>query len=193
MVSIMESNDEQFSDLPVTPSGTTHPTPAADSLTQADPVTPADPRQQLRELERAEAAPYVDYPPTPWWNYPAVGFWAAAYTGTFAWWTLADGNPIVVCAVMIGLSALVGAYLGWYQRYHGAPPSLRGRKPREIRRAYAQYFVGVLALVGLIVLAGWLLGAVAATVTAFLGAMGGFWIYEQAYGRAAAATKARLA
>lgn len=30
-------------------------------------------RELLKVAERAEAAPYLDYPPTPWWYYPVVG------------------------------------------------------------------------------------------------------------------------
>ncbi|WP_460491309.1 hypothetical protein [Dactylosporangium cerinum] len=27
-------------------------------------------REQLALVQRAEAAPYIDYPPTPWWYSP---------------------------------------------------------------------------------------------------------------------------
>lgn len=151
-----------------------------------------DARAQLRDLERAEAAPYIDYPPTPWWSYVATGLWAAAYVATLGWWR-DGGSPIVVAAVMIALSALVGAYLGWYKGYHGAPPAVLGRKPREIRIAYLQYSVGIAALVGVVVLAWWLAGTIVATVVAGVGTVIGYRLYEIAYARAAGATRARLA
>ena len=36
------------------------------------------PEEQLRQVERAQTAPWVDYPPTPNWYYPAVGLWLGA-------------------------------------------------------------------------------------------------------------------
>lgn len=35
-------------------------------------------REALDDLQRAEASPYVDYPPTPRWYPPLVGLWAGA-------------------------------------------------------------------------------------------------------------------
>ena len=37
-------------------------------------------RDLLREADRAEAAPWVDFPPTPAWYPASVGIWGAALT-----------------------------------------------------------------------------------------------------------------
>ena len=54
--------------------------------------TTPDPYQQLAEAERAAAAPYVDYPPTPAWYAPAVGAWSAAVVAAL---TIRPGPPVV--------------------------------------------------------------------------------------------------
>ncbi|KAA1425224.1 hypothetical protein FE697_004965 [Mumia zhuanghuii] len=150
-------------------------------------------RDQLRELERAEAAPYTSTPPTPWWYVPAAALWAGSFAALTKLTRGDDPGRIWAAAGIVGLAALIGVYVGWYQRYHGAAPSLRGRKPVEIRRVMRGYVVGAVVVLGAIVvavaLAPWWVCAAVGCVTA--GA--GLWWYERAYARAAAAAKARLA
>ncbi|HTW16309.1 MAG TPA: hypothetical protein VMF51_14335 [Nocardioides sp.] len=146
-----------------------------------------DPREARRIAERAEAAPFVDYPPTPWWYAPAAGLWAGSFT-------LLAGVREHGLAVL-GLLALVAvesAFLAWYSRYHGAFPSLR-RAPREFRPAFARYFVG-LALVLLLVVGAWVAwGVFVAAVVAAVSVAAGLALYERTYARAAARTRDRLA
>jgi len=154
----------------------------------------AEIRAQLRDLERAEAAPYTDFPPTPRWYVPAAALWAATFAALVRV-SRSDSRPAEIAAVvgMLGLAALIGVFVGWYQRYHGAMPSLLRRKPPEIRRVMAFYVVGavlVLAVNALTVaVAPWWACAAVGFVTAGTG----LWWYEHAYARAAAAAKERLA
>jgi hypothetical protein len=138
-----------------------------------------------RVAERAAAAPYVDYPPTPSWYYPAFGVWVAAYVALLG---LREEHPVLLVVGIVGLSAVVGLFIGWYQRYHGAMPRpLRG--PREFRRVYVAYFAGLAVLAGLVAGAWVLVGHAAAVAVAFVGTVVGLYGYERAY--AAAASRAR--
>ncbi|MBW9207331.1 hypothetical protein KV102_08790 [Mumia sp. zg.B53] len=151
-------------------------------------------RAQLRTLERAEAAPYTDFRPTPRWFLPAAALWGGSLAALVRLGR-SDSRPAEIVAVVgiIGLSALLGVYVAWYQSYHGATPSLFRKKPPEIRRVMGFYAVGaavVLALNALTVaVAPWWVCAVVGFVTT----AAGLWWYERAYVAAAAATKKRLA
>lgn len=156
-----------------------------------------DVRTQLHDLERAEAAPYVDQRPSPRWFAPAFGLWfgVMAAVQDFHWSTEVDSvwRALVTVAIVIPMAALVGAYSAWHQRYHGALPRLVGPKPPEIRRVYRLYFLAFVvvaaALVGLALLVPWwVTGAVTAVV-----AWGFLAAYERIYERAAAAVRERLA
>ncbi|MFW6775486.1 hypothetical protein ACOACO_14470 [Nocardioides sp. CPCC 205120] len=150
-------------------------------------------RNSLRDLERAEAAPYVDHPPTPWWYFLVVPAWAAGMTTAMHLALVEDVSSWWLTLGIVLLTALVGGFFGWYSRYHGAVPSLRGAKPPEIRTAYRQYAVGaavVLVAIGVAVatLPWWGSAAVA-----FVLVGAGVWLYEVAYARAATAVRERLA
>ncbi len=143
-------------------------------------------RDALRQADRAEAAPWTDYPPTPRWYPPAVGVWAALVTLAFT--ELEDGLRAVA------LLALIAAELGflrWYVAYRGSVmPS--GRPPREFRRSIALFVLGAVAVVGgatlLAAVATWLAAAYALVVTTLLLS----W-YERAYADAARRARERLA
>jgi hypothetical protein len=70
------------------------------------------PSEQLRAAERGEAAPYVRFPPTPWWYSPVVGAWAAAFVGTFACWLggVAAGAVVAFVTVTAGLAVYERRY-----------------------------------------------------------------------------------
>lgn len=140
-----------------------------------------------RVAERAEAAPWVEHQPTPTWVPPAVGGWAALLT--FVLSEPAKGWLLVLCVT--ALIAAEGALIGWYRHSRGTMPT--GRPPVEMRPAAAGLVVGVLVLVGVVVPIAhltptWVPVSIAFVLTASLSR----W-YEQAYLRAAAATRARLA
>jgi hypothetical protein len=151
----------------------------------------SDAREQLRMVERAEAAPYVNYPKTPWWYAPAIGLWVAAMIGAFTWWR---ENAVLFC---LSLAVLIVAEIGfitWMQRRHGAMPFPgRGRPPVEIASIWRAYFAGLAAIGVLVALAWWLVGVPAAAVAAFVLVTGGLIVYERAYAVAAAKVKERLA
>jgi hypothetical protein len=142
-------------------------------------------RELLREADRAEAAPWIDYPPTPAWYPVSVGLWGAAMV--LALGALPPVWGAVVAVLLVGVE---GAFLGWYRRYRGTMPA--GPLPTELRPAVVRLVVGLLLLVvgaGALVLAGqpW----VAAAAVLVLGTALVWW-YERAYAEAAVATRARL-
>ncbi|GGO72101.1 hypothetical protein [Nocardioides deserti] len=143
----------------------------------------------LRELERAEAAPYVDYPPTPWWYYPAAGAWFAGMTGLQG---LTDVNLAVAIALLVVLLVALGAFSGWYARYRGAMPSVLRRAPRGMGRMFAIYFVGVALVFGAVWWTGTEAGWGWASALMFVLATTGLWLHEQSYAAAAARVRERL-
>ncbi|MDN4159996.1 hypothetical protein [Nocardioides abyssi] len=143
----------------------------------------------LRDLERAEAAPYVDYPPTPGWYFPAAGAWFAGLTGVQG--LTEDHLPVAIALIVVLLGAL-GAFCGWYARYRGAMPSVLRRAPRGMGSMFALYFVGAAVVLGVV----WWTGAQAgwgwASALMFLLATAGLWLHEQSYAAAAARVRDRL-
>jgi hypothetical protein len=139
--------------------------------------------------ERAEAAPYVDIVPTPWWFAIAGASWAGALVTMLA--LTEHSSPI--SAVGIGLLLLAQmAFVAWYPRRHGVLPSRKGAPP-EFGPTFARYPFGLLAII-VVTAAVWLLlnaWVAAATAAVLVGV--GITVYERAYDAAAARTRQRLA
>lgn len=138
-----------------------------------------------RTAERAEAAPWVEFPPTPLWFPPAAGAWAAAMT-----WCLADLDGFVSLLVIAALVVTEVGFLAWYRRYRGTMPS--GLPPAEMRGAAATYTVVLVVLVPVLIglshlFATWVPVLVAFVVVTWLQA----W-YERAYATGADRARARL-
>lgn len=154
----------------------------------------------LRDLERAEAAPYVDYPATPTWYPLAAGVWFSVFVFTFAigvghWLTsepTSAAQSIGFSATMMTLVAIEVAFFSWYFKTYGAVPSLRGNAPPEIRDAFRRYFVGVGIVVALLIVAAVLAGPFGGALAALVLITAGAWLYERHYEAAAEAVKARL-
>ncbi len=146
--------------------------------------------EQLRAAERGAAAPYIDYPPTPWWYAPAVGAWVAAMIGTFIWWR---ENAVLFTGSLVILIAIEIVFITKMQRRHGALPRPgRGTPPVEIAGVWRQYLIAVPVIVAVVALAWWLGGVGVAAGTAFLLVTAGLIRYEKAYAAAAAKTRSRL-
>lgn len=151
--------------------------------------TDATPQDALRQAERATASVWTDYPPTPWWYYPAGGAWAAglvyAITGV--------DNSLVQIAMVVGLCALSGLFIGWYKNYRGTLPRITSA-PREFKRAITVYFVVYALLIAGVIVVGFVLDQpLVAAVGMFVAATAGLYVYERAYESAAQRTRERLA
>jgi hypothetical protein len=145
---------------------------------------------QLRAIEQGEAAPYIHFPPTPWWYCPAVGAWAAAFVGAFAWWRV---NGVLFAASLVVLIALEALFIGWLKRRHGALPMPGyGRPPAEIASVWRWYVAGFVAVIGAIAVAWWLGGVAVGAVVAFVTVTAGLALYERRYAEAAARARQRL-
>lgn len=143
----------------------------------------------LAEAERAAAAPYIDYPPTPRWYPPAVGVWAAAML--LAVVGLED-RPAVSGPVVLALVALELWFFSWYRRYRKTWPSMR-HAPDEIARAMRRFYQWLVVVVAVCAAVYFLAGLLPAVVAVFLTVTVGLARYEQAYADAAAAARERLA
>lgn len=147
---------------------------------------------ELHEAERAAAAPYVSYPPTPWWYSPVIGAWFAAMLAVLAQWS--RGSSFVVGLALIGLSGLEVGFIRWMMKRHGAMPwPGKGTPPPEIKRLWNRYFLGGLAVVALVAAVWWQFGVWFAAGAAFVLVTGGLYWYERAYLVAAAEVRTRLA
>jgi len=147
----------------------------------------ADVAEALRTADRAAAAPYIDYPPTPRWYPPVTGLWAGAFC-------LVMGIPDDSELRLVAILALVGAevaFLLWYRRYRGTWP--RGRAPEEIRKVMMIFFVGVATVVAVLALTLWLAPAWVAAIVAVIVVTPAVAWYERAYAAAAARARVRLA
>lgn len=146
-------------------------------------------RMAQKMAERAEAAPYVDYPPTPKWYPPSVGVWAAALVLLIA---QREDHQVLTVIGILALVAIEGAFLSWYSRYHGALPSLR-HPPAEFRVAFLRYLAGLAVVIGLIALAWWVVDPWAAAIVTLVSVTAGLALYEREYAAAARRTRQRLA
>lgn len=148
-------------------------------------------REQLLLVERAAAAPYVQYPPSPWWYAPAIGAWTAAFIADFVWWRR---NGVLFAASLGILLAAETLFVIWMRRRHGALPMPgHGRPPAEIAAVWRGYVLGVAAIAALVALAWWLGGVPVAAAVAFVLVTAGIALYERRYAIAAGKVRDRLA
>lgn len=147
----------------------------------------SDAEAALAEAERASAAVYIDYPPTPKWYPPAIGAWAAGFALTVA---NLHRNAIAFPALLVLVTSEV-ALLSWYRHYRGTMPTLRDVPP-EIAAAMWRYAAGLVAVVALAVGSHLVAGPVATALATFASTTLLIVWYERGYARAAAATRARL-
>jgi hypothetical protein len=142
-------------------------------------------------VERAEAAPYVDYPPSPWWYFPAFGLWSAGLVGAFTWWRVNAGLFVATPAV---LTALAAVFVLWMRRRHGALPMPgRGAPPAEIASVWRGYLLTAPVIVLVVALVWWQIGIPVAAAVAFVLVTTGLAVYEHRYALAAARVQERLA
>ena len=148
-------------------------------------------RRALLVAERAAAAPYIDYPPSPAWFAPVTGLWFAALVGVFTWWR----ESVAVFVVGLGLLlALEAGYLTWMRQRHGALPMPgTGTPPAEIGRVWRGYFAGCGVVLALVALVWWQVGVLPAAATTFVLVTSGLVWYERAYVAAAGVVRERLA
>ncbi|TVT49471.1 hypothetical protein FNH05_16925 [Amycolatopsis rhizosphaerae] len=144
------------------------------------------PQQALAEAERGAVATWIDYPPTPWWYFPATGAWAGALvlavTGLHGAWS---------ALALLALVAVELVFLGWYRRLRGAWPKV-ANPPAEFKPAIRAYLIGAVALTVTVALLAVFAGAIPAAAVAFVGVTGGLLWYEKAYEHAAARTRRRV-
>jgi hypothetical protein len=149
----------------------------------------ATPQQALDEVERATAALWSHYPPTPWWYCPGSGAWHAALVLVLGG---LDGRYLLQLVGAVGLLAVAVWFTNWYTTYRGTIPRVGSSMPAEFRPAviaFGGFYLSVISLVALVFIA---VGYVVAAIVAFVGVTVLFAVYERAYAAAAAATRERL-
>ena len=147
-----------------------------------------DPQTALAIAERASAAPYVDYPPTPRWYPFAVGVWAALMV--LALHGIPE-RPAVFIPALLVLVVAEGAFLRWYRRYRQTMPSLRGA-PTEINTAFRRCIAGVVVVLAVCAGVNAAFGPFACAAVTFALVTAGLALYERQYAAAADATRDRL-
>ena len=135
--------------------------------------------------ERAEVAPWLDYPANPWWYAPAGGAWFAALVAFSAQGS--DRSPLPLFLLLV----VAGAYFWWARRRWGTWPRLTSMPPEFLGPATAFVCAGVALFVGGLGLRASAGPAVAVPVVAVIAAVLLAW-YDRAYARASRKTAARL-
>ncbi len=164
----------------------------ADMETAPRPDEAFDAAQQVLELERAEAAPYVVYPQYPrWltWVYPlSVGAYFAILIGAGGYrdqhFLFILTMALLVVAAAAGFGALAALRGTWPRLSKTAPPEIRAEQRRFL---VAAVVVGL----GLLVVT-WQRGTVTGAATALVVVSGGVAWYEARYARAARVVRERL-
>lgn len=145
----------------------------------------------LRAAERAAAAPFIDYPKTPWW-YPLL--FATFMTAVLAGPALVQhGHGIAGFGLQfLSLAALI-TFARWYRTRWGAWPRMSAA-PAEIKGAY-RWFLTMFVVGAVVSVAAWLLGGPQVGLPAiFVVAYALIWAYEGVvYPRAAQRVRERLA
>lgn len=103
-------------------------------------------REQLRLAERAAAAPYIDYPKDPWWQFLLLSLVLPIFALLLN--TLVNGSTTMRSLLALQSLAITGITLAVVlsqRKRRGALPS-GGKAPAELRRVFRWYFVGASAL-----------------------------------------------
>ena len=147
--------------------------------------------ESLRDLNRAAARPFIEYPPTPWWYPVLMGGYFAAITS--AMYFGAAGNLAAELGLFIGAILSMFFFFRWYRTRWGTWPRM-SEAPPEIRRAYTVCFIASGIALALGVIVALLTSATLTVATVFVLFAGLFWAYERkVYPAACAAVRARLA
>lgn len=159
------------------------------AIMESDPMDDlAHAEHAQRTAERAEAAPYIDFPPTPAWYPPAAGLWAGSLVAMLA---LNNTHSRLALFGIMALLVVQILFVRWYRAYHGALPSPKGAPP-EFAGAFRRYTLGIVVVIAATAGVWLLLGPwVAAVTTAALVGVG-LALYEKEYAAAAARTRERL-
>ncbi|QWC85839.1 hypothetical protein KLP28_03585 [Nocardioidaceae bacterium] len=142
-------------------------------------------RMAEASAERAEVAPWLDYPANPWWYAPAGGAWFGALVAASAREGSREPLPLVV------LFALAAAYFWWARRRWGTWPRLSSMPPEFVGPATVFSAAMVVLFIGGLGLTASLGPAVGVPVVA-VAVAGVLWWYDHAYARASRRTAARL-
>jgi hypothetical protein len=149
-----------------------------------------DPADAVRELERAEAAPYVRLPPSPSWVAPAFGAWFAGWVGMWALW---GWNRIAFAGACVLLITVLGVIVRASGGSAGAVPVLgRGTPPPEVSRLHRAYVVGCLVVAAIVAAVWWWAGIGAAAAVTLVLVTAGLVRYATRYEQAAGAVRERL-
>lgn len=149
-------------------------------------------QQQLREAERAAAAPHIALPRSPWWHTllisltgPALVLLVTQTQGLFSERTPLGSIPTLTI-VLIALVVILDQ-----RKRRGVTP--KGKAPQEIRRVFNWYLLGTIILIA---------GVFALAVTSslwvsipvsFVACLGGLTWFGIAYERAADRVRVPLA
>lgn len=144
-----------------------------------------------RELDRAAAAPFVDYPETPWW-YPFL--MGGYFTACLACFLLNQNGHTALGFGLLAVAIIAfGLWFRWYRAKWGTWPKM-SEAPPEIKRAYTSALIGFVVLVPFVVAVAWFMPMGVALVATFAATTAYFWSYErQVYPAAVQKVRARLA
>ena len=156
-----------------------------------DSVDAAAAKARLAIVRRGEAAPWIDYRPTPVWIYPAAAVWTAVTTFALAQPSGSDWAGTVSFAS----TALCLVYVLWVRRRNGAVLGWGWQTvgmPSEVKRVM---WVGLAWMVpgfAVVIVVTRLFGALAGTLVALIVTPAFLIWYDRKYADAAAIARSRL-
>lgn len=135
----------------------------------------------LRDADRAEAAPWIEFPATPWWYVPIASIWIGGVVLALSYRSMLLFFALVAAELL---------FLTWYRRCRGMWPT--GPAPREYRRPITLAGASIFASLGVAAVVWLFAGPWGSAITmAVLSAAILTW-YERAYADAARRTRERL-
>ena len=148
-------------------------------------------QEQLREAERAAAAPYIANPKSPWLHTLLLSLTGPALVLviTQTWGGLSERTSASFPSLVV---ALIAMFIILDQRKRrGVTPM--GQAPREIRRVFNWYVLGMVVIIGGVFALGLTTSLWISIPVSFVACLGGLLWTGIAYERAAERVQARLA
>lgn len=147
---------------------------------------------ELREAERAAAAPFMLVPLSSWWHVALLGLAGPLFALVTSQTLLAiQGGGTWAFIPSIAISLITILVVQDQRRRRGVAP--KGKAPVELRPVYRWYFIGAALLFVAIVVIALNTSPWVSLPVSYLACLAGMLWFKHAYGQAVARIKARLA
>lgn len=151
-----------------------------------------DLRSELREAERAAAAPYVARPLYPWWHAALLSLAGPLFALVTSQSLQAfQGGGVWLFVPSIAISLITILVVQDQRRRRGVMP--KGKAPVELRPVYRWYLIGATVMLVAIAVLALSTSLWVSIPLSYCACLGGIWWFSVAYERASERVRARLA